>query len=89
MAKDTWRSEVAEQFERCAEAIRSGKDHVAASAIGTAIGYLQQAKEAGVRGAAELLSQANSSCREDETQRFSYVPGELETLARLRHRSSE
>jgi hypothetical protein len=82
MAKGDWRSEVAKQLEQCAAAIRARTDRVATTSFGTAIGYLQQAEEAGDRGAAALLDQAaNAKKNEDHTQRFSFAPGELEQLA--------
>jgi hypothetical protein len=86
MAKSDWRNDVAEQLEQCAVALRERTDRFAVSALGTAIGYLQQAVEAGDRGAVALLAQAASAQRDDNTQRFSYAPGELEKLMGLRRK---
>jgi hypothetical protein len=88
MAKGDWRSEVAKQLEQCAAAIRARTDRAAATSLGTAIGYLQQAEENGDRGAAALLAQtANANKNEDHTQRFSFAPGELEQLTGVIRRS--
>jgi hypothetical protein len=86
MAKGDWRSEVAKQLEQCAASIRARTDRVAASSLGTAIGYLKQAEAKGDRGAAALLAQATNVNHDDHTQRFSFAPGELEQLAALSRR---
>ncbi len=80
MGQDAWRNEVALLLERCAASLRASRDRQAGSDYGTAIGYLQRAAEDGEQGAVSLLAQARSVRSDDRTERFSFVPGELENL---------
>jgi len=81
MGQDAWRNEVALLFERCAASLRANRDRQAGADFGTAIAYLQRAEEDGERGAISLLVQARSVRGDDRTERFSFVPGELENLS--------
>ena len=81
MGQDAWRNEVALLFERCAASLRANRDRQAGADFGTAIAYLQRAEEDGERSAISLLAQARSVRGDDRTERFSFVPGELENLS--------
>jgi hypothetical protein len=81
MGQGAWRNEVALLLERCATSLRASRDRQAGADFGTAIGYLQRAQEDGEQGAISLLTQARSARSDDRTERFSFVPGELENLS--------
>jgi hypothetical protein len=80
MSNDTWREEVALLLERCATSLRERKDRQGAADLGAAMAYLQRAEDEGERGAITLLAQVCVVRSLDQTERFSFAPGELELL---------
>jgi len=80
MPKAVWRDEVAKLLEQCAQSVRTRGDRQAASALGTALGYLQRAEQTGDLGALALMGQVRNTQHGENTQRFSFAPGELEEL---------
>jgi hypothetical protein len=81
MADAPWQHEVAQLLEQTAQALRNKVDRRAIRAFGTAVAYLELAREQGDRLAAELLSQVTPKAKEDPTERFTFQPGELEALS--------
>jgi hypothetical protein len=81
MPKDAWRNEVARLFEQCAASLRASRDRQAVADFGTAMAYLQRAEGEGEQSAIALLAQASCIGGKDETERFSFAPGELEKLS--------
>lgn len=72
-------------LESCAASLRAHRDRQAGADFGTAIAYLQRAEDEGERSATALLAQAGSVRGDDRTERFSFVPGELEDLSGRGH----
>jgi hypothetical protein len=68
-------------LEHAALAIRSKNDRPAVVAFGTAIAYLQKARDRGDPLAMELLAQTLEVPGDGPTERFTFTPGELEALA--------
>jgi len=85
MAQSVWRDEVASLLERCARSLRSQRDRQAVAEFGMAMAYLMRAKDAGESNAMVLLAQTTNLAHEEQTQRFSFVPGELEKLTGQRN----
>ncbi len=81
MSDDTWREEVAQLLESCATALRAHKDRRGAADLGSALAYLQRAEDRGDKGATLLLAQVTATPKLDDTERFTFSPGELEKLA--------
>jgi hypothetical protein len=80
MSNEAWREEVALLLERCAASLREHKDRQGAADFGAAMAYLQQAEDAGEKGAVTLMAQVCVARSLDRTERFSFSPGELEQL---------
>jgi hypothetical protein len=80
MDRNDWRKEVARLLEHTALAIRAKNDRPAVVAFGTAIAYLQKARERGEPLAGELLGQVMEQASDGPTERFTFTPGELEAL---------
>jgi hypothetical protein len=76
-----WHEEVGRLLDQAAQALRDKADRRAVRAFGTAIAYLELARESGDRLAAELLAQMTETAKEGPTERFTFAPGELEALA--------
>jgi hypothetical protein len=81
MSDAPWQHEVADLLEQMVQALRDKNDRRAIRAFGTAVAYLELAREQGDRLAAELLSQVTPKAKEDPTERFTFQPGELEALS--------
>jgi hypothetical protein len=79
MADLPWQAEVAGLLEQAAQALRSNRHRRAIVALGTAVAYVQRARDRGDRFAQELLSHTVET-KEDRTERFTFQPGELEAL---------
>lgn len=79
MADLPWQAEVAGLLEQAAQALRSKRHRRAIVALGTAVAYVQRARDSGDRFAQELLSNTIDN-KEDRTERFTFQPGELEAL---------
>lgn len=80
MERNDWRKEVGGLLEQAALALRGRNDRHAVVAFGTAIAYLQKARERGEPLAAELLAQTFEVVGDGPTERFTFTPGELEAL---------
>lgn len=80
-----WQDEVARLLEQAAQALRDKVDRRAVRALGTAIAYLELAREQGDKLATELLSLTAESAKEGPTERFTFAPGELEALSAPTH----
>jgi soluble lytic murein transglycosylase-like protein len=80
MQEAAWQDEVARLLEQAAQFLRDKADRRAARAFGTAIAYLQLARENGDRLAAALLAETVENAKQEPTERFSFQPGELEAL---------
>ncbi|HEX2674104.1 MAG TPA: hypothetical protein VHM25_24680 [Polyangiaceae bacterium] len=80
MAALPWRHQVAEQLIEGARALEAGNARRASTALGTAVAYLEKARDAGDPNAAALLLQLSVKVNEESTERFSFAPGELELL---------
>jgi len=80
MADLPWQAEVAALLEQAAQALRSKRHRRAIVALGTAVAYVQRARDRGDRFAQELLSHTVEN-KEDRTERFTFQPGELEALS--------
>jgi len=76
-----WQDEVARLLEQAAQALRDKSERRAARSFGTAIAYLELARESGDRLAAELLALTRETAKEGPTERFTFKPGELEALS--------
>jgi len=85
MAKSVWRDEVAALLERCARSLRAQRDRQAVAEFGMTMAYLMRAKDAGESIALVLLAQTTNVAHAEQTQRFSFVPGELEKLTGQRN----
>jgi hypothetical protein len=81
MSTDVWREDVAQLLESCAASLRAHKDYKGAADLGAALAYLQRAEDEGEKGATLLLAQVTATPSLDKTERFTFAPGELETLA--------
>jgi len=81
MADAPWHVEVARLLEEAADALRTRRYRRTIVALGTAVAYVQRARDAGDRFAAELLSHTVESPKDDPTERFTFQPGELEALS--------
>ncbi|HYO98136.1 MAG TPA: hypothetical protein VER33_26710 [Polyangiaceae bacterium] len=80
MQRPDWRNEVARLLEHAAHALRVRNDRHAIVAFGTAVGYLQKARENADSVAAQLLAQTSEAAADGPTERFTFKPGELEAL---------
>jgi len=76
-----WQAEVARLLEEAAGALRGRKHRRVLVALGTAIAYVQRARDDGDTFAQDLLSLTVESPKEDPTERFTFSPGELEALS--------
>ena len=76
----TWRDELSVLFTEVARALDAKQDRQAARALGTAIACLGKVQARGEAGAEHLAAQLPSSAIESSTERFQFVPGELEEL---------
>jgi hypothetical protein len=81
MSDAPWQHEVAQLLEQMAQALRDKVDRRAIRAFGTAVAYLELAREHGDKLAIELLSQVSETSKEGPTERFTFQPGELEALS--------
>jgi hypothetical protein len=81
MQEAPWQVEVARLLEQAAQALRDKADRRAVRAFGTALAYLELARENGDRLASELLAQITENAKEGPTERFTFQPGELEKLS--------
>ena len=79
MAEAPWISEVARLLEEAAEALRGRRYRRVIVTLGTAVGYVQRARDQGDRFAHELLKHTIENS-EASTERFTFQPGELEAL---------
>ncbi|HEY0465912.1 MAG TPA: hypothetical protein VGC79_16980 [Polyangiaceae bacterium] len=61
-------------------ALSMGNARRASAALGTAVAYLEKARDSGDPSAAALLLQLSVSVNVESTERFSFAPGELERL---------
>jgi hypothetical protein len=84
MADLPWQVQVAELLEQAAQALRTGRSRRSIVALGTAVAYVQRARDQGDRFAQELLSHTLESTKDDPTERFTFKPGELEALTSSR-----
>jgi hypothetical protein len=80
MADLPWQHQVATLLEQAAQALRTGARRRAMVALGTAVAYVQRARDRGDSFAQELLSHTVESPKDDPTARFTFKPGELEAL---------
>lgn len=80
MAALPWRQHVAEQLIDAGRALEAGNARRASAALGTAVAYLEKARDSGDPNAAALLLQLSAKDHEESTERFSFAPGELEQL---------
>ena len=80
MAALLWRQHVGEQLIEAGRALSVGNALRANAALGTAVAYLEKARDAGDSSAAALLLQLSVKVHEESTERFSFAPGELEQL---------
>jgi hypothetical protein len=80
MAALPWRQHVAEQLIEAGRALEASNARRASAALGTAVAYLEKARDAGDASAAALLLQLSVKAHEESTERFSFAPGELEQL---------
>jgi hypothetical protein len=80
MADPPWQAQVASLLEQAAQALRTGRSRRAIVALGTAVAYVQRARDGGDRFAHELLANTVESPKDDPTARFTFKPGELEAL---------
>jgi hypothetical protein len=80
LADVPWQAEVAGLLEQAAQALRARRHRRAIVALGTAVAYVQRARDRGDTFAQELLSHTIESPKDDPTQRFTFQPGELEAL---------
>jgi hypothetical protein len=76
-----WQDEVAGLLEQAAQALRDKAQRRAVRSFGTAVAYLELARENGDRLAAELLALTRETAKEGPTERFTFKPGELEALS--------
>jgi hypothetical protein len=60
--------------------LSAGNARRASAALGTAVAYLEKARDSGDANAAALLLQLSVPVNEESTERFSFAPGELEQL---------
>jgi len=81
MSDGRWQAEVARLLEQAAEALRTRKHRRVIVALGTAIAYVQRARNDGDTFAQDLLSLTVESPKDDPTERFTFSPGELEALS--------
>jgi hypothetical protein len=81
MQEAAWQDEVARLLEQTAQFLRDKADRRAVRAFGTAIAYLQLARETGDRLAAGFLAETVENAKQEPTERFSFQPGELEALS--------
>jgi len=81
MQEASWQDEVARLLEQAAQFLREKADLRAARAFGTAIAYLQLARDNGDKLAATLLAETVENAKQEPTERFSFQPGELEALS--------
>jgi len=81
MPEAPWQDEVAQLLEVAAQALRDKVDRRAVRSFGTAIAYLQIARESGDKLATELLAHAFETAKDGPTERFTFQPGELEALS--------
>ncbi|HEX6764288.1 MAG TPA: hypothetical protein VF103_02395 [Polyangiaceae bacterium] len=81
MQEAAWQTEVARLLEQTVQALQDKADRRAVRAFGTAIAYLELARENGDKLATELLAQVSESAKEGPTERFTFQPGELEALS--------
>jgi hypothetical protein len=80
MADVPWQAQVATLLEQAAQALRTGSRRRVIVALGTAIAYVQRARDQGDRFAQELIAHTIESPKDDPTERFTFKPGELEAL---------
>jgi hypothetical protein len=80
MSDQGWHAQVAALLEQAAEALRARRYRRVIVALGTAVAYVEQARDRGDEFARELLSHTIGSQKDDPTQRFTFQPGELEEL---------
>ncbi len=80
MADSPWQVQVAALLEQAAQALRTGSRRRAIVALGTAVAYVQRARDQGDRFAQELIAHTLESPKDDPTERFTFKPGELEAL---------
>jgi len=80
MAALLWRQHVGEQLIEAGRALSTGNARRASAALGTAVAYLEKARDSGDSNAAALLLQLSVPVNEESTERFSFAPGELEQL---------
>ena len=81
MQEAPWQVEVARLLEQTAQALHDKIDRRAVRSFGTAIAYLELARESGDKLAAELMSLTSENPKEGPTERFTFQPGELEALS--------
>jgi hypothetical protein len=80
MQPKAWQAELAELLEDCAQSLRTRNDRRTIKSFGTALAYLCKRRDHGELLAEELCEQLGGSSGDGHTQRFSFSPGELETL---------
>ena len=80
MAALLWRQHVGEQLIEAGRALSLGNARRASAALGTAVAYLEKARDSGDPNASALLLQLSVPVHEESTERFSFAPGELEQL---------
>jgi hypothetical protein len=89
MQEAPWQDEVARLLDQAAQFLRDKSDRRAVRAFGTAIAYLELARENRDKLATELLAQVTDTAKEGPTERFTFQPGELEALSNRTEPASE
>jgi hypothetical protein len=77
-----WRENVAALLAEVGNELVARNDRRVVVAMGTALAYLEKARDQGDAQAAELLTRLRHATQSDHTERFSFAPGELEELKR-------
>jgi len=76
-----WRQNVAPLMEEVASSLMAHNDRRAIVAVRTMLVYLEKAYASGDVQAGLFLSELRDATNQDRTQRFKFVPGELEELS--------
>jgi hypothetical protein len=80
-----WRDSVGSLLVEAGRAVSAGNARQASMALSTAVAYLEKARAGGDEAAASLLLQLIAPVKQDETERFSFTPGELEEVSAARN----
>jgi hypothetical protein len=77
-----WRENVAALLAEVGRELVARNDRRVAMVMGTALAYLEKARDQGDAQAAELLMRLGQATQADHTERFVFAPGELEEIKR-------